>query len=71
MAEEQTWLQVFHLLQVLIKPPPYTRERPPLVGLPRQKRNPMAVYPASNPVLVRSLTGSSHPSGLVSSGMTV
>lgn len=52
-------------LQVLNKPPPYTRERPPLVGLPMQKRSPMAVYPASNPVLVRSR--SARPAGLVCS----
>lgn len=44
---------LFCVLQVLNKPP-YTRERPPLVGLPMQKRSRMAVYPASNSVLVRS-----------------
>ncbi|XP_013888757.1 usherin [Austrofundulus limnaeus] len=30
---------------------PLTRERPPLVALPMQKRSPMAVYPPSNSVL--------------------
>ncbi|XP_030261827.1 usherin [Sparus aurata] len=30
---------------------PFTRERPPLVALPMQKRSPMAVYPPSNSVL--------------------
>lgn len=33
--------------------PPYTRERPPLVAMPMQKRSPMAVYPPSNSMLVR------------------
>ncbi|XP_008311470.1 usherin [Cynoglossus semilaevis] len=30
---------------------PHSRERPPLVALPLQKRSPMAVYPPSNSVL--------------------
>ncbi|XP_017291478.1 usherin [Kryptolebias marmoratus] len=34
-----------------LKRPPLTRERPPLVALPLQKRSPMAVYPPSNSVL--------------------
>lgn len=48
-------LQLFVLLphQALNKPP-FTRERPPLVALPMQKRSPMAVYPPSNSVLVRA-----------------
>ena len=43
---------LFVLHQALNKPH-VTRERPPLVALPMQKRSPMAVYPASNSVLVR------------------
>ncbi|XP_037305607.2 usherin [Pungitius pungitius] len=35
--------------------PPFTRERPPLVALPVKKRNPMAVYPASNSVMFNTM----------------
>ncbi|KAJ4929114.1 hypothetical protein JOQ06_004733 [Pogonophryne albipinna] len=38
-------------LHKALNKPPFTRERPPLVSLPLQKRrNPIAVYPASNSV---------------------
>ncbi|XP_026174260.1 usherin isoform X2 [Mastacembelus armatus] len=51
------------MLHKALKKPPFTRERPPLVALPMQKRSPMAVYPPSNSVLfdtVPDTTGSSH-----------
>ncbi|KAM8831518.1 usherin isoform 2-T2 [Spinachia spinachia] len=35
--------------------PPLIRERPPLVALPMKKRNPMAVYPASNSVMFNTM----------------
>ncbi|XP_071335560.1 usherin [Trachinotus anak] len=38
-------------LHKALNKPPFTRERPPLVALPLQKRSPMAVYPPSNSVL--------------------
>ncbi|XP_036943029.1 usherin isoform X1 [Acanthopagrus latus] len=38
-------------LHKALNKPPFTRERPPLVALPMQKRSPMAVYPPSNSVL--------------------
>ncbi|XP_049445713.1 usherin-like [Epinephelus fuscoguttatus] len=40
------------MLHKALNKPPFTRERPPLVALPMQKRSPMAVYPPSNSVLV-------------------
>ncbi|XP_047243958.1 usherin isoform X1 [Girardinichthys multiradiatus] len=39
------------MLHRALNKPPLTRERPPLVALPMQKRSPMAVYPPSNSVL--------------------
>ncbi|XP_028997105.3 usherin isoform X2 [Betta splendens] len=39
------------MLHKAVNKPPFTRERPPLVALPMQKRSPMAVYPPSNSVL--------------------
>ncbi|XP_075900725.1 usherin isoform X2 [Nelusetta ayraudi] len=39
------------LLHKALNKPPYTRERPPLVAMPMQKRSPMAVYPPSNSML--------------------
>nr|XP_046229230.1 usherin [Scatophagus argus] len=39
------------MLHKALNKPPFTRERPPLVALPMQKRSPMAVYPPSNSVL--------------------
>ncbi|XP_051264113.1 usherin [Dicentrarchus labrax] len=39
------------ILHKVLNKPPFTRERPPLVALPMQKRSPMAVYPPSNSVL--------------------
>ncbi|XP_028858747.1 usherin-like [Denticeps clupeoides] len=39
------------LLHKAFNKPPFTRERPPLVPLPLQKRGPMAVYPPSNSYL--------------------
>ncbi|CAB1342994.1 unnamed protein product, partial [Coregonus sp. 'balchen'] len=41
------------ILHKALKRPPFTRERPPLVALPMQKRSPMAVYPPSDSYLVR------------------
>nr|XP_040016285.1 usherin [Gasterosteus aculeatus aculeatus] len=35
--------------------PPFSRERPPLVALPMKKRNPMAVYSASNSVMFNTM----------------
>ncbi|XP_062238236.1 usherin [Platichthys flesus] len=42
-------------LHKALNKPPFPRERPPLVALPMQKRNPMAVYPASNSVLFNTV----------------
>ncbi|KAM9703379.1 usherin [Menidia menidia] len=39
------------VLHKVLNKPHLTRERPPLVALPMQKRSPMAVYPPSNSVL--------------------
>ncbi|KAM7368028.1 hypothetical protein PAMP_014283 [Pampus punctatissimus] len=39
------------LLHKTLNKPPITRERPPLVALPMQKRSPRAVYPHSNSIL--------------------
>ncbi|XP_058470137.1 usherin [Solea solea] len=39
------------VLHKALNKPPFTRERPPLVAMPMQKRSPMAVYPHSNSVL--------------------
>ncbi|XP_030577973.1 usherin [Archocentrus centrarchus] len=39
------------VLHKALNKPPFSRERPPLVALPMQKRSPMAVYPPSNSVL--------------------
>ncbi|XP_010880635.1 usherin [Esox lucius] len=39
------------ILHKALNRPPFTRERPPLVALPLQKRSPMAVYPTSDPYL--------------------
>lgn len=44
------------ILHQALNKPPFTRERPPLVALPMQKRSPMAVYPHSNSILVRKQT---------------
>lgn len=41
------------ILHKALKRTPFTRERPPLVALPMQKRSPMAVYPPSDSYLVR------------------
>ncbi|XP_075993868.1 usherin [Genypterus blacodes] len=38
-------------LHKALNKPPFTRERPPLVALPLQKRSPTAVYPPSNSML--------------------
>ncbi|XP_034555761.1 usherin [Notolabrus celidotus] len=51
------------VLHKALNRPPFTRERPPLVALPMQKRSPRAIYPASNSVLfdtVPSTTGFSN-----------
>ncbi|XP_029705581.1 usherin isoform X2 [Takifugu rubripes] len=53
------------VLHKVLNKPPYTRERPPLVGLPMQKRNPMAVYPASNSVLFDTVPDTSGLAGSV------
>ncbi|XP_064197178.1 usherin [Anguilla rostrata] len=39
------------LLHKALKKPPFTRERPPLVPLPLQKRSPIGVYPPSDSYL--------------------
>ncbi|XP_074471326.1 usherin isoform X2 [Sebastes fasciatus] len=39
------------ILHKALNKPPFTRERPPLVALPMQRRSPMAVYPPSNSAL--------------------
>nr|XP_054604226.1 uncharacterized protein si:ch211-57i17.5 [Nothobranchius furzeri]XP_054604227.1 uncharacterized protein si:ch211-57i17.5 [Nothobranchius furzeri] len=46
------------MLHRALNKPPLTRERPPLVALPMQKRSPMAVYPPSNSVLVSFISWS-------------
>ncbi|KAM6992121.1 usherin [Tautogolabrus adspersus] len=43
------------VLHKALNKPPFTRERPPLVALPMQKRSPRAIYPASNSVLFDSV----------------
>lgn len=52
--EERNALGTVCVRPQVLNRPPYTRERPPLVGLPTRKRSPMAVYPASDCVPVRS-----------------
>ncbi|XP_056437883.1 usherin [Gadus chalcogrammus] len=42
---------VLGLVLKALSRPPFTRERPPLVSLPQQKRNRIAVYPPSSSVL--------------------
>ncbi|KAE8286949.1 Usherin Usher syndrome type IIa protein-like protein [Larimichthys crocea] len=39
------------MLHRALNKPPFTRERPPLVAMPMQKRSPRAVYPPSNSML--------------------
>ncbi|CAI5683492.1 usherin [Oreochromis niloticus] len=39
------------VLHKALNKPPFSRERPPLVALPMQKRSPMAIYPPSNSML--------------------
>ncbi|CAL8313707.1 unnamed protein product [Lota lota] len=39
------------VLNKALSRPPFTRERPPLVSLPQQKRNRITVYPPSSSVL--------------------
>ncbi|KAK2883873.1 hypothetical protein Q8A67_017510 [Cirrhinus molitorella] len=39
------------VLHKALNKPPFTRERPPLVPLPLQRRSPLAVYPPSNSYL--------------------
>nr|XP_020479324.1 usherin-like isoform X3 [Monopterus albus] len=42
-------------LHMALRRTSFTRERPPLVALPMEKRSPMAVYPPSNSVLFDSV----------------
>ncbi|XP_058612780.1 usherin [Onychostoma macrolepis] len=39
------------VLQKALNKPPFTRERPPLVPVPLQRRSPLAIYPPSNSYL--------------------
>ncbi|XP_064864883.1 usherin isoform X2 [Oncorhynchus nerka] len=53
------------ILHKALKRTPFTRERPPLVALPMQKRSPMAVYPPSDSYLFDTVPNTTSSSNSV------
>ncbi|XP_035278205.1 usherin [Anguilla anguilla] len=53
------------LLHKALKKPPFTRERPPLVPLPLQKRSPIGVYPPSDSYLFDTVPDTTNASSSV------